>query len=710
MQVRSEDAIVLDLHSLAAEDGYIHTISVLLHEDLYWDSATDPTKLNPRDYLSVDELAYLIGLLFAKGPSVTDPDPSAIQDQFDRTRVLMMELHAAFEHPMIEILQSAIRGKPSNSDPFRLGKVLREPMFYGAASGYDFQMAAMATERYKYDEHWLLENKNADLSVYHSIYSTLRQVHTEKFNELALEIQKTKAAPTTLLPTFCFSRETLQEYDETIIESFLNNFSANPKEFERDRLLPGEYNILYSKPIIETDSDLFFFPICSLLAGSLYRTPFYWMIDDRAYRDRAAENRGRAVEEMAHSRLARSFGNSNTLRAVKVHRSKAEEATDIDVLAICGNRALIIQAKSKRLTELSKLGNDDQIAKDFEKAIQSAYNQGLIARAAILSPGSTLTDQNGKKISLDEDIREAYIVCLLADDYPALLMQTEQFLKKPDSNSPSPIAFNLLDLDVLLHYLDDPYDFLFYVHQRTNLAGKINSGHELNLLGYHLNQKLFIPDDVDYILIEEDWGQLIDANFIATRGGHGPIPGSDKLRTRWRNQRFERLLSQLKESGQSKLTDVIFFLFILSSDSIDQITNSMDFMENLSRKDGRTHDFSCLFKNRGLSFVCGWDEPKIIFEKTFVHAKARKYKSRANFWVGFGRSLLSDKALDCVTFSDQEWMYDQETEELAKTLLGTPEYYIPKGKKKPEKTEKIGRNDPCPCGSGLKYKNCCLKR
>jgi preprotein translocase subunit SecA len=22
----------------------------------------------------------------------------------------------------------------------------------------------------------------------------------------------------------------------------------------------------------------------------------------------------------------------------------------------------------------------------------------------------------------------------------------------------------------------------------------------------------------------------------------------------------------------------------------------------------------------------------------------------------------------------------------------------------------VGRNDPCPCGSGKKYKNCCLKR
>ena len=32
-------------------------------------------------------------------------------------------------------------------------------------------------------------------------------------------------------------------------------------------------------------------------------------------------------------------------------------------------------------------------------------------------------------------------------------------------------------------------------------------------------------------------------------------------------------------------------------------------------------------------------------------------------------------------------------------------------KKKPfvRKTKKIGRNDPCPCGSGKKYKNCCGK-
>lgn len=42
------------------------------------------------------------------------------------------------------------------------------------------------------------------------------------------------------------------------------------------------------------------------------------------------------------------------------------------------------------------------------------------------------------------------------------------------------------------------------------------------------------------------------------------------------------------------------------------------------------------------------------------------------------------------------------------------EYYLPKskvyGRSVEVRTEpKIGRNQPCPCGSGVKYKKCCEK-
>jgi preprotein translocase subunit SecA len=33
----------------------------------------------------------------------------------------------------------------------------------------------------------------------------------------------------------------------------------------------------------------------------------------------------------------------------------------------------------------------------------------------------------------------------------------------------------------------------------------------------------------------------------------------------------------------------------------------------------------------------------------------------------------------------------------------------PRQPKRVKPSERVGRNDPCPCGSGLKYKNCCGK-
>ena len=56
---------------------------------------------------------------------------------------------------------------------------------------------------------------------------------------------------------------------------------------------------------------------------------------------------------------------------------------------------------------------------------------------------------------------------------------------------------------------------------------------------------------------------------------------------------------------------------------------------------------------------------------------------------------------------------------LLKTLLNIPEeveedeHVMNEGRIKPvqylsPKFRKVGRNDPCPCGSGLKYKKCCL--
>ena len=50
-------------------------------------------------------------------------------------------------------------------------------------------------------------------------------------------------------------------------------------------------------------------------------------------------------------------------------------------------------------------------------------------------------------------------------------------------------------------------------------------------------------------------------------------------------------------------------------------------------------------------------------------------------------------------------------EEIGFTVAGTAENgeEAPKQQTIKRSTPKVGRNDPCPCGSGLKYKKCCGK-
>ena len=48
---------------------------------------------------------------------------------------------------------------------------------------------------------------------------------------------------------------------------------------------------------------------------------------------------------------------------MQVKKDKETTVTDIDVLVIVGNKAIIVQVKSKRLTALSRIGNEEKIKK-----------------------------------------------------------------------------------------------------------------------------------------------------------------------------------------------------------------------------------------------------------------------------------------------------------------------------------------------------------
>lgn len=87
---------------------------------------------------------------------------------------------------------------------------------------------------------------------------------------------------------------------------------------------------------------------------------------------------------------------------------------------------------------------------------------------------------------------------------------------------------------------------------------------------------------------------------------------------------------------------------------------------------------------------------------------ARKPEDRIPKSISFGpniRKNIQDGTIDAEELRKQIMTMELPNEGLRFSLLRELTSCTPK--EKPEKKKKIGRNEPCPCGSGKKYKHCC---
>jgi len=224
------------------------------------------------------------------------------------------------------------------------------------------------------------------------------------------------------------------------------------------------------------------------------------------------------------------------------------------------------------------------------------------------------------------------------------------------------------------------------------------------LLGCHLNKKLFPKPGVDKEIVEEGFAQLIDANFPAMKGYHPITDAVEKLYHKWKNEKFQLLIEQLKNTGIPGFTDALFFLYDLSGDAADKLIDLIEQTKQKNLKDKKMHDFSMIFEKGkyGVSFISISSSPEKLDENLMNLCVARKYKTRADVWLGLGWITSSSNVIDEIVFNKKPWSEDRNLEDFSKIILKTGILINKFGKK-------VGRNDPCPCGSGKKFKKCCGK-
>ena len=314
-------------------------------------------------------------------------------------------------------------------------------------------------------------------------------------------------------------------------------------------------------------------------------------------------------------------------------------------------------------------------------------------------------------------IRECFRICVTVDEINEFATRAE---KLPFIDvEPGTIAISIDDLLAFNRYFDNPLVFLHFLMQRRRASEhkRIAFNDELDHLGMYIENNCYSVT-IDDMLNEHEskCGQLnmvvydgcrdelnkwFDGLFTGVNGEKPVQPSPEG---------FHQLVDALGNSGIPNRRLVACSLLDLGSEERSMITESMR-----ARASSLT-PLNCILCLPGLSsggvtkirlFGCLLGRPN---DESIMRAKT-------------AATLLSSSCLDAIAMNfvyhspreiaDVTSFYlrrsdltDSERREAEKYIESVTRAQSSAYRRK--YGHKPGRNDPCPCGSGKKYKKCCL--
>ncbi|EKA6562717.1 SEC-C domain-containing protein, partial [Salmonella enterica] len=692
----SEAEVFSELEALCTSPGFIHVLAFLtcINNVTLYEEELGPNEIEhlySKERLIRTEISTIAGLLLKSNIDITYPGEAELLHLAEKVNISLVTLH-----------NSMYGGEKSTGYD---NVVIKESVFYAAESAYDFQYLDMANEKYALDDSWFREvmgfSCNDLISIGKCVDSIISKQIVDYLNS-GLGLYSDELLKAYHIPTDIIANET--GLNELKVKSIINLFTSTENSNERFREV-SEFNVYNAKPIVCKDDRYYCFTPYSL-SQSIYETPFFWMNDDREYKHVAAEHRGQFVENYVYNKMLGVFGKENVFKNVFIVNNRNETLGEIDVLVSFSDAVIIYQAKSKKLTIEARKGNNNAIQKDFQGAIQDAYEQGVSCAQLIIS-GGNLAEQNFKPLILDSQVSRCYIVPIISEHYPALSFQVHQYLKTTNTdNIYPPFVMDVFLLDVLTEFLRTPLYFLSYIDRRTTYNNKVFSSHELTVFSLHLKQNLWIDDECDMFMLQDDIYADLDIAMIARRKGVIGKNTPDGLLTMHQDGFVKKIIRSLETENHKLAMDLGLLMLSLSSEAIENIDQMAKKTIYLSSIDKKHHDFSTVIGGIGFTVHSNYYDKSAAEKQLHTHCMKRKYITKVKKWIGIHVSP-DTYIVNYGVMLDFNWSYSEEIERtigpssIKNTLINVNGIMT--------QVKRPGRNDPCFCGSGKKFKKCCLR-
>ena len=644
--MRSEQAIFDDLTTLCSSRGYIHAIAGICFSDNILKSNDDELRVEDmaqmfdKSRLIRTEITTLIGLMMRAPIDFTLPSPETFNSYVEQSKALLEELHQVLDDNCKKLVSEMIATESNINSPMP-GECLREVIFYSGESAYSFQYRDLAPRKYSADADWLQRNIGIDLEVGGEICRDIGKFLDRKVMETFYNLKDKPVTEWTLLPGFSFSCDELAANSKQSVQSirnFLEAFTLPENERNTTFTSLNAFNAAHAYPVIRMGPDTYLLlQYYYGISEAMYESPFYWMCKDKTYAPTALRHRGEFTESFSAERLMHVFGSDRVFQNVEIIRSKKEVLSEIDVLVLFGDRAIVLQAKSKKLTLEARKGNDLQLKDDFKKAVQAAVDQASLCAELLRDKSVMLQTKKGRSIPISERLRTIFPVSVVADHYPALAFQAHQFLNfRSNEQIVPPIVMDVFALDAITEMLTSPLRLLSYLNLRALFGEKLIMLHELTTLSYHLRCNLWLDKNVDLMLLEDDVAMHLDVAMTVRREG---IPGTatpDGILTRFEGTPFSRIIAEIEDKPSPAAISLGLMLLELSEVTVQNINDYIKRILMLTKQDGGLHDVTIGITDAstGLTVHCSKLTGSEAEVRLLTHCKRRKDLQKANSWFG----------------------------------------------------------------------------
>lgn len=603
MDTRSIEEIFSDLRNLSQSEGALHEISSLIYRDLLVSVdlqqsqvIDDPQHRWSTNKLNQNEFLLLLGLMVQSQSDQTYAVVSSGGDFIQKADSLFREFHDRLNMDIANLFNHETMRYTET--PELIGFSGREAIYYGAQGFYIHQLKQYSRIRYRDDSTWLLQQIGLSIRPMLDIANFLaNRVNAQMTRMGHLRREGKIPGHGELTSSLLVSKSELRKKFDNKVEVFLDKFATPIMDANYNFSSPFHINQVAIAPIIEFREHLY---ICNQyrLYETIYESPFYWMLQDEDYKDKASIHRGAFLENTIAHILRSVFGKENVYENVEIRDDSNNDLGEIDVLVVYGEYVLVVQAKSKRVTLKARAGDTVALEDDFQKAIQDPYKQALSC-LELIKEGEMCVTKEGNKIILPS-LPRTFPIIVLSDHFPSSTLLSETLLHK--GQNIAPVIWDLGILNCVARLLPTPIDMIFYLKSRSDVFDKVYSDSEYNFLGYHLTNKLSMYEEADTVMLDRDFATIVDDYMIAADFGLEPERPLGVLES-LNIPLITELLEELK-TAEPMAASLAIDLYDFSSDALKNFADTIANLRSEIEISGKVmKSFSLSTATGGITYV-----------------------------------------------------------------------------------------------------------